>query len=136
MTASPLEEGGDRTDSVTGPSLRTISPSARSAAPVMTEATTVATVATTIAIPADVSKDKSAPHPSIFCSSSSSEKTEAIGAGLEEIYVPEWTVTKGFELNDGYSCANMMLISPSVVCAFKRVSIRTSSMSLQGEDGY
>ncbi|GKG58354.1 hypothetical protein Tco_0592133, partial [Tanacetum coccineum] len=48
----------------------------RSAAPVMTEATTVATVATTVVIPADVSKDKSAPHPSIFGSSSSSEKTD------------------------------------------------------------
>ncbi|GJV63445.1 gypsy type transposase [Tanacetum coccineum] len=147
--ASPLEEGGDRTDSVTGPSLRTIGPSARfvvlsdsshhsgaksadpevdslvrSAAPVMTEATIVAT-------PADVSKDKSAPHPSVFGSSSSSEKTdrtlslftgrsgsgfdagsiraeEAVGAGSEEIYVPEWTVTKGFELNDGRLCANMI----------------------------
>ncbi|GKC96699.1 hypothetical protein Tco_1162141 [Tanacetum coccineum] len=156
VTASPLEEGGDRTDSVTGPSLRTVGPSARfvvlsdsshhsgaksadpevdslvrSAAPVMTEATTVATVATTIAIPTDVSKDKSAPHPSVFGSSSSSEKTdrtlslftgrsgsgfdagsiraeEAIGTGLEEIYVPEWTVTKGFELNDGRLCANMI----------------------------
>ncbi|GJT97956.1 hypothetical protein Tco_1093474 [Tanacetum coccineum] len=76
--ASPLEEGGDRTDFVTGPSLRTVGPSARfvvlydsshhsgaksadpevdslvrSVAPVMTEATTVATVATTVAIPAD-----------------------------------------------------------------------------------
>ncbi|GJU96596.1 hypothetical protein Tco_1321352 [Tanacetum coccineum] len=153
VTASPLEEGGDRTDSVTGPSLRTIGPSARfvvlsdsshhsgaksadpkvdslvrSAAPVMTEATTVAT---TVAIPANVSKDKSAPHPSFFGSSSSSEKTdrtlslftgrsssgfaaksirmeEVIGAGLEEIYVLEWIVTKGFELNDGHSCANMI----------------------------
>ncbi|GJU14995.1 hypothetical protein Tco_1142961 [Tanacetum coccineum] len=88
-------------------------------------------MATTVAIPADVNKDKSAPHPSIFGSSSSSEKTdrtlslftrrsgsgfaarsirakEAIGAGLEEIYVPEWTVTKGFELNDGHSCASMI----------------------------
>ncbi|GJV24167.1 gypsy type transposase [Tanacetum coccineum] len=156
VIASPLEEGGDRTDSVTGPSLQTVCPSARvvvlsdsshhsgakstdpevnslvrSAAPVMTKATTVATVATTVAIPADVSKDKSAPHPSIFGSSSSSEKTdhtlslftgrsgngfaarsirakEVIGAGLEEIYVPKWTVTKGFELNDGHSCANMI----------------------------
>ncbi|GJV81803.1 gypsy type transposase [Tanacetum coccineum] len=156
VTASPLEEGGDHTDSVIGPSLRTIGPSARfvvlsdsshhsgaksadpevdslvrSAVPVMTEATTVATIATTVAIPADVGKDKSAPHPSVFGSSSSSEKTdrtlslftgrsgsgfaagsiraeEVIGAGLEEIYVPEWTVTKGFELNDGHSCANMI----------------------------
>ncbi|GJX40383.1 hypothetical protein Tco_0255373 [Tanacetum coccineum] len=153
VTASPLEEGGDRTDSATGPSLRTIGPSARfvvlsdsshhsgaksadpevdslvrSAAPIMTEATTVAT---TVAIPANVSKDKSAPHPSVFGSSSSSEKTdrtlslftgrsgsgfdagsiraeEAMGAGLEETYVPEWTVTRGFELNDGRLCANMI----------------------------
>ncbi|GKF93069.1 hypothetical protein Tco_0279788, partial [Tanacetum coccineum] len=73
VTASPLEEGGDHTESVTGPSLRTIGPSARSAAPVMTEAITVTT---TVAIPTDVSKDKSAPHPSIFGSSSSSEKTD------------------------------------------------------------
>ncbi|GKA05166.1 hypothetical protein Tco_0684286 [Tanacetum coccineum] len=34
------------------------------------------------------------------------EKT--VGAGLEEIYVPEWTVTKGFEMNDGRLCANMI----------------------------
>ncbi|GKF42447.1 hypothetical protein Tco_0125789, partial [Tanacetum coccineum] len=95
VTASPLEEGGDRTDSVTGPSLRTIGPSirfvvlsdsshhsgaksagpevdslVRSAASVMTEAIIVATVATTVAIPADVSKDKSALHLSVFGSSS------------------------------------------------------------------
>ncbi|GKF07616.1 hypothetical protein Tco_0041840 [Tanacetum coccineum] len=156
VIASPLEEGGDRTDSVIGPSLLTVGPSVRfvvlsdsshhsgaksadpevdslvrSAAPVMTEATTVATVATTVAIPVDVNKDKSAPHPSVFGSSSSSEKTdhtlslfigrsgsgfdagsiraeEVVGADSEEIYVPEWTVTKGFELNDGRLCANMI----------------------------
>ncbi|GKC79172.1 hypothetical protein Tco_1129946, partial [Tanacetum coccineum] len=154
--ASPLEEGGDHTDSVTGPSLRTVGPSTRfvvlsdsshhsgsksmdpevdslvrSAVSVMTEATIVATIATTVAILADVGKDKSAPHPSVFGSSSLSEKMdrtlslftgrpgsgfaarsiraeEAIGAGLEEIYVLEWTVTKDFELNDGHSCANMI----------------------------
>ncbi|GJZ81947.1 hypothetical protein Tco_0646941 [Tanacetum coccineum] len=100
----------------------------RSAAPIMTEAITVAT---TVAIPADISKDKSAPHPSVFGSSSSSEKTdctlslftrrsgsgfdtgsiraeETVGADSEEIYVPEWTVTKGFEMNDGRLCANMI----------------------------
>ncbi|GJX01644.1 hypothetical protein Tco_0185557 [Tanacetum coccineum] len=75
VTASPLEEGGDRTDSVTGPSLRTIGPSVRSTAPIMTEAITVAT---TVAIPAGVSKDKSALHPSIFGFSSSSEKTDRV----------------------------------------------------------
>ncbi|GKA34982.1 reverse transcriptase domain-containing protein [Tanacetum coccineum] len=29
-------------------------------------------------------------------------------ADLQEIYVPKWSVTKGFELNDGRSCANMI----------------------------
>ncbi|GKC35645.1 hypothetical protein Tco_1048029 [Tanacetum coccineum] len=156
VTASPLEEGGDHTDSVTGPSLRSVSASARfvvlsdsshhsatnsagpegdsfvrSAVPVMTEATTVTTIATSVTVPADVGKDKSVPHPSVFGSSSSSEKTDrtlslftgrsgngfAVGSiraeevtdvGLEEIYVPEWTVTKGFDFNDGRSCANMI----------------------------
>ncbi|GKE16076.1 hypothetical protein Tco_1423653, partial [Tanacetum coccineum] len=156
VTASPLEEGEDHIDSMTGPSLRYVSASARfvvlsdsshhsatnfagpegdsfvrSVVPVTTEATTVTTIATTVAIPADVGKDKSVPHPSVFGSSSSSEKTdrtlslftgrsgsgfaagsiraeEVTDAGLEEIYVPEWTVTKGFELNDGRSCANMI----------------------------
>ncbi|GJT80656.1 hypothetical protein Tco_1054998 [Tanacetum coccineum] len=154
--ALPLEEGRDHTNSVTGPSLRTVGPSVRfvvlsdsshhsatnsagpegdsfvrSIVPVMTEATAVTTIATTVAIPADVGKDKSVPHPSVFGSSSSSEKTDrtlslftgrsgsgfaagsiraedVTNASLEEIYVPEWTVTKGFELNDGRSCANMI----------------------------
>ncbi|GKA35942.1 hypothetical protein Tco_0722433 [Tanacetum coccineum] len=98
----------------TGPEVDSL---VRSPAPVMTEATTVATVATTVAIPADVNKDKSAPHPSVFGSSRSSEKTdrtlslfagrsgsgfdagsiraeEAVGVGSKEIYVPGWTVTR------------------------------------------
>ncbi|GJS13615.1 hypothetical protein Tco_0408087 [Tanacetum coccineum] len=104
---SPLEEGGDHTDSVTGPSLRSVAASARfvvlydsshhsatnsagyegdsfvrSVVPVMTEATTVTTITTIVAIPTDVGKDKSKCY--------------------------EWTVTKGFELNDGRSCANMI----------------------------
>ncbi|GKA77395.1 hypothetical protein Tco_0783856 [Tanacetum coccineum] len=45
----------------------------RSTAPIMTEAITVAT---TVAIPADISKDKGTPRPSVFGSSSSSEKTD------------------------------------------------------------
>ncbi|GJS77491.1 hypothetical protein Tco_0727372 [Tanacetum coccineum] len=160
VTASPLEEGGDHTDSVTGPSLRTVGPSARfvvlsdsshhsgaksadpevdsfvrSVAPVMTTATTVtafvSNAATTTATPIDVVKDKDVPTPSIFSGSSSSDKTDrtlilftgksgsdfvagSIRAGgdadvdLQEIYIPEWSVTKGFELNDGRSCANMI----------------------------
>ncbi|GKD07377.1 hypothetical protein Tco_1187062 [Tanacetum coccineum] len=101
VTASSLEEGGDHTDSATGPSLRSVAASARfvvlsdsshhsgtnsagpeadsfvrSAVPVTTEATIVTTVATTIAIPADTGKDKSVPPPSVFGGSSSCEKTD------------------------------------------------------------
>ncbi|GJX03218.1 hypothetical protein Tco_0189134 [Tanacetum coccineum] len=79
LRASPLEEARDRTDSATGPSSNY-----KSAAPVMTEATTVA-------IPADVSKDKSAPHLSVFGSSSSSEKynrTLSLLQGKDEMEIP------------------------------------------------
>ncbi|GJY64512.1 hypothetical protein Tco_0465972 [Tanacetum coccineum] len=160
VTASPLEEGGDHTDSVTGPSLRTVGPSARfvvlsdsshhsgaksadpevdslvrSVAPVMTTATTVTAFVSSVAATAptaiDAGKNKDVPVPSVFAGSSSSDRTdrtlslftgrsgsefaagsihaeEVTNVGLEEIYVPEWTVTKGFELNDGRSCANMI----------------------------
>ncbi|GJR50217.1 hypothetical protein Tco_1400738 [Tanacetum coccineum] len=56
----------------------------RSAVPVITEATTVTTIATTVVIPTDVGKDKSAPHPSVFGSSSSSEKTDRTLSLLQE----------------------------------------------------
>ncbi|GJY07934.1 gypsy type transposase [Tanacetum coccineum] len=160
VTASPLEEGGDHTDSVTGPFLRTVGPSTRfivlsdsshhsgakytnpevdsfvrSVAPIMTVATTVTTfvsnAATMTATPVDVGKDKDVPTLSVFAGSSSSDKTDrtlslfigrsgsdfvagSIRAGgaadvdLQEIYIPEWSVTKGFELNDGRSCAKMI----------------------------
>ncbi|GKB48527.1 hypothetical protein Tco_0899280, partial [Tanacetum coccineum] len=160
VTASPLEEGGDHTDSATYLALRTIGPSERfvvlsdsshhssaksadaevdslirSVASVITVATTlttsVSTATTTIVTPADVGKDKNVPTPSIFAGSSSSEKTDrtlslftgrsgsdfvvgdiraegATDTGLQEIYVPGWFVTRGFELNDGRSCADMI----------------------------
>ncbi|GJU68570.1 hypothetical protein Tco_1254829 [Tanacetum coccineum] len=160
VTASPLEEGGDHTDSVTGPSLRTVGPSmrfvvlsdsshhsgaksadpevdsfVRSVAPVMTTTTTVtafvSSVAATAITPVDVGKDKDVPALSVFACSISSDKTDrtlslftgksgsefvagSIRAGgdvdvdLQEIYILEWSVTKGFELNDGRSCANMI----------------------------
>ncbi|GKA55562.1 hypothetical protein Tco_0754634 [Tanacetum coccineum] len=160
VTASPLEEGGDHTDSVTSPSLRTVGPSARfivlsdsshhsgaksanhevdsfvrTVTPVMTAATTVmafvSNANTTTVTPVDVGKDKDVPTPSVFVGSSSSDKTDrtlslftrrsssdfvagSIHAGrdadvdLQEIYIPEWSVTKGFKLNDGRSCANMI----------------------------
>ncbi|GJQ93702.1 zinc knuckle CX2CX4HX4C containing protein [Tanacetum coccineum] len=158
--ASPLEEGGGHTDSVTASALCTIGPSERfvvhsdsshyssakssdaevdslirSAAPVMTAATTVTTsvsaaVTTTVAL-TDVNKDKNVPTPSIFSVSSSFEKTYRtlslfagrsgsdfvagsireegdVDTSFQEVYIPEWTMTKGFELNDGWSCANMI----------------------------
>ncbi|GJW57920.1 hypothetical protein Tco_0104651 [Tanacetum coccineum] len=107
----------------------------RSVAPVMTVATNVTTsvsaVATTTVTSTDVGKDKNVPTPSIFAGSSSSEKTDrtlslftgrsgsdfvvgdiraegAADTGLQEIYVPGWSVTRGFELNDGRSCADMI----------------------------
>ncbi|GKC85318.1 hypothetical protein Tco_1141035, partial [Tanacetum coccineum] len=107
----------------------------RSAAPVMTTATTMTTFVSSVAATAttsvDVGKDKDVPAPSVFACSSSSDKTDrtlslftrksgsefvagSIRAGgdadvdLQEIYIPEWSVTKGFELNDGRSCANMI----------------------------
>ncbi|GKE13173.1 hypothetical protein Tco_1416724, partial [Tanacetum coccineum] len=151
VTASPLEEGGDHTDSVTGPSLRTVGLSARfvvlsdsshysgaksadpevdslirSVAPVMTTATTVMTfvssVAATTPTTIDAGKNKDVPALSVFAGSSSSDRTDrtlslfsgrsgsefaagSICAGenadvnLQEVYVPEWSVTRGFELN-------------------------------------
>ncbi|GKB58418.1 hypothetical protein Tco_0914604 [Tanacetum coccineum] len=151
VTASPLEEGGDHTDSAAGPALRTIGPSERfvvlsdsshhssaksadaevdslirSVAPVMTVATTVTTsvsaAATTTVTPADVGKDKNVPTPSVFAGSSSSEKTDrtlslftgrsgsdfvvgdiraegAADTGLQEIYVPGWSVTREFSVS-------------------------------------
>ncbi|GJW87092.1 hypothetical protein Tco_0162432 [Tanacetum coccineum] len=107
----------------------------RSVAPVMTAATTVTTsvsaVATTAVALTDVNKDKNVPTPSIFSVSRSSEKTDRtlslftgrsgsdfvagsiraegdVDTSLQEVYIPEWTMTKGFELNDGRSCANMI----------------------------
>ncbi|GKB95947.1 hypothetical protein Tco_0982084 [Tanacetum coccineum] len=137
VTASPLEEGGDHTDFVTG--AKSADPEVdsfvRSIALVMIAATTVtafiSNAATTTATPVDVGKDKDMPTPFIFACSSSSDKTDrtlslftrrsgsdfvagSIRAGrvadvdLQEIYIPEWSVTKGFELNDGRSCANMI----------------------------
>ncbi|GJV43680.1 hypothetical protein Tco_1428216 [Tanacetum coccineum] len=137
--ASPLEEGGDHTNSATCPALRTIGPSERfvvlsdsshhssaksadaevdslirSVAPVMTVATTLTTfvsaVATTTVTPADTDRTFS-----LFTDRSGSDfvvgDIRAEGAadtGLQEIYVPGWSVTRGFELNDRQSCADMI----------------------------
>ncbi|GKC87276.1 gypsy type transposase, partial [Tanacetum coccineum] len=137
VTASPLEEGGDHTDSVTGAKSADseVDSFVRSVALVMTTATTItafiSSVAATATTYVDIGKDKDVSAPSIFSCSSSSDKTDrtlslftgksgsefvagSIRAGgdadvdLQEIYIPEWSVTKGFELNDGRSCANMI----------------------------
>ncbi|GKG20879.1 hypothetical protein Tco_0380680, partial [Tanacetum coccineum] len=105
VIASPLEEGGDNTDSVTGPFLRIVGPFVRfvilsdssyhsgaksadlevdsfvrSVVPVMTADTIitafVSNAATTTATPVDVGKDKNVPTPSVFAGSSSSDKTD------------------------------------------------------------
>ncbi|GJS57691.1 hypothetical protein Tco_0652475 [Tanacetum coccineum] len=111
-------EGGDRTDSVTGPSLRTIGPSvrfvvlsdsshhsgtnsagpevdslARSDAPLMTEATTVT-------IPTDGKVWK--------CFDAGSIREERHRRQFREVYVLSGTVTKGFGMNDGRLCAKMI----------------------------
>ncbi|GJR57388.1 hypothetical protein Tco_1499550 [Tanacetum coccineum] len=158
VTASPLEEGGDHTDSVTGPSLRTVGPSARFVvlsnsshhsgaksadpevdslvmfvAPVMTTATTVTDFVSSVAVTApttiDAGKNKDVPALSVFAGSNSSDRTgrtlslftgrsgsefaagsiraeENANVNLQEVYVPEWSVTKGFELNDGRSLSS------------------------------
>ncbi|GJZ75737.1 hypothetical protein Tco_0640202, partial [Tanacetum coccineum] len=107
----------------------------RSVAPVMTTATIVTTFVSSVAATSptaiDAGKNKDVPAPSVFAGSSSSDKTDrtlnlfigrsgsefvarSICAGenadvnLQEVYVPEWSVTRGFELNDGRSCANMI----------------------------
>ncbi|GJS48495.1 hypothetical protein Tco_0598616 [Tanacetum coccineum] len=82
----------------------------RSAAPVMTTATTVTTFVSSVAATAttsvDVGKDKDVPAPSVFACSSSSDKTDRTLSLFTR--KSECPVTKGFELNDGRSCANMI----------------------------
>ncbi|GJW16587.1 hypothetical protein Tco_0024023 [Tanacetum coccineum] len=100
-----LEEGGDRTDSVTGPSLRTIG-LPRVYSRCMTEAITVCRP--TVAIPLPRTWQRKEWRSDSGFEAGSIRAEETVGAGTEEIYVPEWTVTKGFEMNDGRLCANMI----------------------------
>ncbi|GKE77582.1 hypothetical protein Tco_1543702, partial [Tanacetum coccineum] len=101
----------------------------------MTAATTVTAFVSSVAATAptaiDAGKNKDVLAPSIFAGSSSSDRTDrtlslftgrsgtefaagSIRAGentnvnLQEVYVLEWSVIRGFELNDGWSCANMI----------------------------
>ncbi|GJW14907.1 gypsy type transposase [Tanacetum coccineum] len=132
VTSLPLEEGGDHTDSVTGPSLRSMATSARfvvlsdsshhlatnsagpegdsfvrSVDPVMTEATTVTTIATTVAIPADVGKDKSVPR-TCRLRPFLQVLVHLIGRIAPSAFLQggQWSVTRGFELNDGRSLSS------------------------------
>ncbi|GJV83822.1 hypothetical protein Tco_1523720 [Tanacetum coccineum] len=130
--ASPLEVGGDRTDSVTGPSLRTIGPSARfvvlsdsshhsgaksadpevdslvrSAAPVMTEAITVSTVATTVAIPADGGQGNGFDAGSI-------RAVRGVGAGSKEFFVLWRGPRSQFELSSEEESAEVTQLRAKV----------------------
>ncbi|GJZ41784.1 ribonuclease H-like domain-containing protein [Tanacetum coccineum] len=120
--------------------------SARSDVPVMTEVTIVATIATTVAIPANVGKDKSAPHQFIFCSSSSSEKTDRTlslfngkvskvfccgSIRAEEVLVlvwrnlcSEWTLSRGME--------NEQLFNGILVSAARNLSL-SSEVRMRAE---
>ncbi|GKB76901.1 hypothetical protein Tco_0943796 [Tanacetum coccineum] len=129
------EEGGDHTDSVTGPSLRTVGPPqvcsyksdsshhsgaksadpevdslVRSVAPVMTTATTVTAFVSSVAATAPTAIDdgKNKDVPASEFATGSIRAGESTDVNLQEVYVPEWSMTRGFELNDGRSCANMI----------------------------
>ncbi|GJS16735.1 hypothetical protein Tco_0411207 [Tanacetum coccineum] len=133
VIASSLEKGGGHTDSATASALRTIGPSERFM--VLSDSSHYSSAKSTDAevdsLITFVAPDKNVPTPSIFAVSSSSEKTDRtlslfagrsgsdfvagsiraegdVDTSLQEVYIPEWTVTKGFELNDGRSCANMI----------------------------
>ncbi|GJU67623.1 hypothetical protein Tco_1253882 [Tanacetum coccineum] len=104
VTASPLEEGGDRTDSVTGPSLRTIGPSARFV--VLSDSSHHSGTKSGI-----LKFDSSL---SGLCSSYDwsycfyQRSLSRYVPAQRKSNVPLWTVTKGFEMNDGRLCANMI----------------------------
>ncbi|GKB00804.1 hypothetical protein Tco_0828797, partial [Tanacetum coccineum] len=57
----------------------------------------VSSVAATAPTAIDAGKNKDVLAPSVFAD-----------VNLQEVYVPEWSVTKDFELNDGRLCANMI----------------------------
>ncbi|GJT93259.1 hypothetical protein Tco_1082104 [Tanacetum coccineum] len=125
--ASPLERGAkDSTDSVTGPpfanyrvpstmvrvlydffsSLRSLIADLEVDSIVWSAASGFMTrgfsVATTVAISTNVrNKIRVALHHRSGFDAGSIRAEEVVGAGSEEIYIPELTVTRGFELNDG-----------------------------------
>ncbi|GJR73267.1 hypothetical protein Tco_0085632 [Tanacetum coccineum] len=107
VTPSLLEDGGDRTDSVTGPSLRTVDPSARF-----------------------VALSDSSHH-----SGAKSRTPEVVSPcqsaapvlGSEKSNFPEVAATKVFELNDEAFCANR-LITSLLLLSLKLLS-QESSMS-------
>ncbi|GKD21648.1 hypothetical protein Tco_1223351, partial [Tanacetum coccineum] len=83
----------------------------------MTIATTVTAFVSSVAATATYSSssDKTDHTLSLFTGKSGSEFIvgsirvgEDADVDLQEIYIPEWFVTKGFELNDRRSCANMI----------------------------
>ncbi|GKC63607.1 hypothetical protein Tco_1096205 [Tanacetum coccineum] len=125
VSSTPEREGGDHTNSVAEPNLRTIG--APSSAPIMTTVTTV----TSTVDPALVAKEKPV-DPSLFCADSSlaggTDPTTGVfldltgndflvGAirtiinpdtDLKKVYVPQWSVTNGSRLDDGRVCREMV----------------------------
>ncbi|GJS89908.1 hypothetical protein Tco_0772544 [Tanacetum coccineum] len=126
ISATPEHEGGDHTDFVTGPNLRTIGPAERSAAlpPVMTEAvvTSHAVSAPSILVLETETNITSSVHASLFHDSSSTETVRPNVAGpshsakqdlsmgsrelntetLHQVFVPQWNVLNDSLLDDSY----------------------------------
>ncbi|GJR62055.1 hypothetical protein Tco_1504217 [Tanacetum coccineum] len=118
VTASPLEDGVEESyrHRDLGP-LRTIGPSARFVVLYDSSHHSGANFAdpeVILVAMSDATEARIVPL-SLFCARKNREWFDAgvsdgraIGASSEEIYVPEWTVTKGFGMNDGRLCANMI----------------------------
>ncbi|GJZ00595.1 hypothetical protein Tco_0518024 [Tanacetum coccineum] len=126
VSATPEHESGDHIDSVTGLNLGTIGASQRSSVPVMMTVTTV----TLTVDPAAVAKEKPV-EPSLFSATSLVGGTDPTPGGfsdhdgsdflvggirtvidpdtdLQKTYVPRWSVTNGFCLDDGRVCREMV----------------------------
>ncbi|GJW40885.1 hypothetical protein Tco_0066730 [Tanacetum coccineum] len=128
VTPTPEREGGDHTDSVSGPNFRTKPVAVRSTVldpPVMTVAVTTTTIVETSLV--SVSKVTVKPvNPTLFRDSMSTNGHDVAGPSspvhpelsadsfyaiqdlnpetLHRVYVPKWTITKESILDDPYMC--------------------------------
>ncbi|GJX31829.1 hypothetical protein Tco_0241684 [Tanacetum coccineum] len=129
VSATPKREGGDHTDSVAEPNLRTaeVDSLVRSSLPVVTVVTTV-TSTVDLAL---IAKEKPVKPSLLFAGSSSAGGTNPTTGGftdltgsdflvggirtvinpdsdLQKTYVPQWSVTNGSRLDDGRVCREMV----------------------------